>query len=277
MQSRLAFALAFFMSLSCAKRQGVADCAPDAWAGECELVSITKVEDKEFPIPHVVLEAAYRPLPNAASPNHSPAPVLERTMVKSQYEFALTDHLNAHKRAACSLPQAPSGSCAPSKVKVAIPAFDIAAADRVAQAPTVSGCAQIESSSTQDRVRLAQHTQSVVGQRFTFAEGSAELSPEANATAKEVAALLNAKPGIECLGVVGQIAAGESPGLADRRAAAVRDLLATHGVPLSRLLTIGATAKVFGSGSKPAEADPADRRVGLSVLLERAAQPATAP
>jgi len=240
-------------------------------------VSVTKVEDKEFPIPHVVLETAYRPVPNANYPNSTPGPALQRTLVKSQYELALTDHLNAHKRAACSWPQAPNGVCTPPSVQIAIPAFDTAAADRAAQAPPVAGCAQIESSSTQDRVRLAQQTLSVLSQRFVFAEGSAELSPEADAAAKEVVAVLTAKPNIECLGVVGQIAAGESPGLADRRAAAVRDLLGAHGISVSRLLTIGATAKVFGSGSKPAEPDPADRRVGLSVLLERAPQPATAP
>ena len=82
---------------------------------------------------------------------------------------------------------------------------------------------------------------------------------------------ITSKPSIECLGIVGQIASGESPGLAEQRAKAVRDLLGAHGVPLDRLLTIGATAKVFGNGSRPAEPDPADRRVGFSVLLERPA------
>ena len=60
---------------------------------------------------------------------------------------------------------------------------------------------------------------------------------------------------------------------ADQRAKAVRDLLGAHGVSLTRLLTIAATAKVFGVGSRPGEADPADRRVGFSVLLETTAQP----
>ena len=72
---------------------------------------------------------------------------------------------------------------------------------------------------------------------------------------------------------MGQIASGESPGLAEQRAKNVRDLLGAHGVALTRLLTIGATAKVFGQGSRPAEPDPADRRVSFSVLLERAASP----
>jgi hypothetical protein len=45
-------------------------------------------------------------------------------------------------------------------------------------------------------------------------------------------------------------------------------------VELSRLLTIGVTSKVFGNGSRPEEGDPADRKVGFSVLLEQPAQPA---
>ena len=110
-------------------------------------------------------------------------------------------------------------------------------------------------------------------QRISFAENSAQLPPDADALTGEVAQLLNAKPSIECLGIVGQIASGESPGLAEQRAKAVRDLLGAHGVSLTRLLTIGATAKVFGQGSRPAEADPADRRVGFSVLLEHAPPP----
>lgn len=267
------FALSLGVLVGCAKRQSVADCAPEAWVGECELVSVAKVEDKEFPIPHVVFEASYRPLPNASYPRYTPGPVSERTLVKSQYELPLADHLEAHGRVACSLPQAPSGSCPSAKVKLAVPVFNSDAADRAAEAPPVVGCAQIESTAAQDRVRVTQQTQTVVSQRFRFAEGSAELSPDADALGKEVAATLAAKPQIECLGVVGQIAAGESPGLAERRAQAIRDLLAVHGVPLTRLLTIGATAKVFGNGSKPSEPDPADRRVGFSVLLERAPQP----
>ena len=69
--------------------------------------------------------------------------------------------------------------------------------------------------------------------------------------------VLAAKPGIECVAIVGAIAAGEPPGLAEQRAG---DLLGAHGVSLARLLTIGATAKAFGNGSRPAEPDPAQRQ-----------------
>ncbi len=75
-----------------------------------------------------------------------------------------------------------------------------------------------------------------------------------------MAKVLAAKPAIECVAIVGPIAAGEPPGLAEQRAKNVRDLLGAHGVSLTRLLTIGATAKVFGNGSRPAEPDPAQRQ-----------------
>ena len=70
-----------------------------------------------------------------------------------------------------------------------------------------------------------------------------------------------------------KVAMGEPPALAEQRANAVRDLLGAHGVPLTRLLTIGVTAKVFGTGSRPEAGDPADRRVSFTVLLERAPKP----
>ena len=166
-----------------------------------------------------------------------------------------------------------NGVCGSSKVAITLAPFDPQAAQRAAAAPAVTGCAQIEATSTQDKLRGGQTTQTFVPQRIRFAENSAQLPPDADALTAEIAGLLRSKPGIECLGIVGAIAAGETPALAEQRAKAVRDLLAAHGVPATRLLTIGATAKVFGAGARPGDADPADRRVGFSVLLERAPTP----
>jgi outer membrane protein OmpA-like peptidoglycan-associated protein len=215
----------------------------------------------------------YRPLQNAQSPTYTPAALAERTLVKAELELALYDYLEAHPRVACSA-QAPSGQCVAPQVKIALTPFDAEAAARTSPAPPVTGCAQIEATSSQDAVRQGQATKTLVNQRIAFAESSAHLPPDADALAGQVAGLLRAQPNIECLGIVGQIANGEPPGLAEQRAKAVRDLLGAHGVPLARLLTIGATAKVFGQGSRPGEADPADRRVSFTVLLERSAPPA---
>jgi outer membrane protein OmpA-like peptidoglycan-associated protein len=261
------------LASSCAGGQAARKCPPEAWQGECQLASITKVEDKEFPIPHVVMEAVYRPVPNASYPSFTPGALAQRTLVKSEFELPLYDYLEAHPRVACSAQAPPNGACVAPQVAISLAPFDPEAAARASAAPPVTGCAQIESSSAQDQVRQGQQAFTLVGQRITFAQSSAELPPDADALAGQVAKLLGEKPSIECLGVVGQIAQGESPALAEQRAKAVRDLLGAHGVSLTRLLTIGATAKVFGVGARPGEADPADRRVSFSVLLERAPTP----
>lgn len=261
------------LTSGCANGSAVARCAPERWEGECQLASVTKVQDAEFPIPHVVMEAVYRPIANAAYPGYTPGALAERTMAKSKYELALYDYLEAHPRVACRAEAPQNSACVSPKLAISLPPFDAEAASRTAAAPPVTGCAQIEATSTQDKLQGGQQTKTFVTQRIAFAEHSAQLLPGADALAGEVAKVLLAKPGIECLGIVGQIASGEAPGLAEQRAKAVRDLLGAHGVPLTRLLTIGATAKVFGNGSRPAEADPADRRVGFSVLLEHAPAP----
>ena len=93
---------------SCAKSQTAGQCAPEHWEGECELVSVTKVEDKEFPVPIVVMEAVYRPIPNAKYPGFTPGAIAERSMVKAQYELPLYDYLEGHPRLACSA-STPSG------------------------------------------------------------------------------------------------------------------------------------------------------------------------
>jgi len=267
------FASCVAVSVGCAGSQTGNHCAPESWAGECQLASVTKVEDAEFPIPHVVMEAVYRPLQNASYPGYTPGALAQRTLVKSQYELPLSDFLEAHSRVACHAEAPANGACVAPKIAISLPPFDPEAAERASPAPAITGCAQIEATSTQDKLRGGQNTQTFVTQRVVFAENSAELPPDADALTGEVSKLLSAKPSIECLGIVGQIASGEPPALAEQRARAVRDLLGAHGVSLTRLLTIGATAKVFGTGSRPAEADPADRRVGFSVLLERAPSP----
>lgn len=258
---------------SCASGQPVNQCAPEPWEGECQLASVTKVEDKEFPVPHVVMEAVYRPIANPRYPTYTPGPLAERTLVKSEFELPLFDYLKAHPRVSCAAHVAAGGSCVAPQVKISLPPFDQEAAARASAAPPVTGCAQIEATSTQDAVRQGQTPKTVVTQRVMFPESSAQLPSDARSLAGEVAAILRAHPEVECLGIVGQIASGEPPALAEERAKAVRDLLGTQGVPLTRLLIIGATAKVFGAGSRPAEADPADRRVSFSVLLEKPAAP----
>jgi outer membrane protein OmpA-like peptidoglycan-associated protein len=258
------------LAIGCNTTQTASRCVVDAWEGECQLASVTKVEDAEFPIPHVVMEAVYRPIANSQHPDFTPGALAERTMAKSQYELPLYDYLESHPRVACRTEAPQNGACVAAKIAIALPPFDPEAAAKASPAPAITGCAQIEATSTQDKLQGGQQTHTFVAQRIAFAENSAQLPPEADALAGEVAQLLKSNVNIECLGVVGQIASGEPPALAEQRAKNVRDLLGAHGISVTRLLTIGVTAKVFGAGSRPAEGEAKDRRVGFSVLLERA-------
>lgn len=264
---------AFALVAGCASSQSANRCAPEVWEGECQLASVTKVEDAEFPTPHVVLEAVYRPLPDARYPGYTPGALAQRSWAKAQHELLLYDFLEAHPRVACRTEAPPSSACVAPKVALSLPPFDPDAMADKSAAPAVTGCAKIEATSTQDKLQGQEQTQTFIAQRLAFAENSAELPPGADALTGEVAKVLSDHPNIECLGIVGQIASGEPPALAEQRAKAVRDLLGAHGVAMSRLLTIGATAKVFGNGSRPADPDPNDRRVSFSVLLEKRPAP----
>src|SRR5258705_6862474 len=130
--------------LSCATGQSPARCEPESWEGECQLASVTKVEDKEFPTPIVVMEAVYRPIENASHPNFTPAALAERTMVRAQYELALYDYLEAHPRVPCHAEAPQNGACVSPKIAIALAPFDAEAAARSSPTPPVTGCAQIE-------------------------------------------------------------------------------------------------------------------------------------
>lgn len=262
---------------ACSKSKGTTSCVTEQWSGQCSLVELTKVEDRELPVPHVVYEARYRPVPNASAPNYAPPETTRRFWVASQYELDLRDHLRQNQLVSCALPPVPAGSCADERVMVNVPEFDVALAEQRQRAPKVEGCAKIETASEQDRLALGQRAKHRITETMSFEANSAELSPEAQESVRAVAERLKSTPEIECVGVVGQVTTGEPMTLAAERARNVRDLLVSLGVPRERLLTTIATTSVFGPGAKPAEADPTHRKVGLSVLLEKAEPAAAAP
>jgi outer membrane protein OmpA-like peptidoglycan-associated protein len=141
----------------------------------------------------------------------------------------------------------------------------------IAPAPHATGCAAIEAASEQDRLDKSREAKVVIPERFLFGADSSALPPEATSTASTVAKRMLADPTLECVGLVGQIAPGESPSLAEARAHGVKELLVSMGVARGRLLTIAVTSNVFGPGAKPLDNEPNDtRRVSLSVLLKTA-------
>lgn len=249
-------------------------CAQSSWSGSCKLRDLRKVEDRELPIPYVVYEAIYAPESNAQYPSNTPAEVRMRFGAPARLEFALIDHLKTQATVACQS-QVAQGSCISDAVVASVVPFD---PDRVAPAPPVraSGCAAIEASSEQDRLSQSRNSAGAsIAERFVFGVDSSSLSPDATATASVVAKELTADPTLECIGLVGQIAPGESPSLAEARARAIKALLVSLGVERGRLLTIAATANVFGPVARPLDSDSTNRKVSLTVLLRTA--PAAAP
>jgi outer membrane protein OmpA-like peptidoglycan-associated protein len=244
------------------------DCATQAWSGTCNLRSLTKVEDRELPIPYVVYEAIYTPQANTQFPNYTPAEARQRFGAPGQYEFALQDHLKAQASVTCQSPVA-QGSCVPEGIVANVTPFNPDTA-QVAAAPHATGCAAIEAASEQDRLDRSRSTVVVLPERFAFANDSSALSPEATATATAIAKQMQADPSLECIGVVGQTAPGESPSMAEARAHGVKELLVSLGVDRSRLLTIAMTASVYGAGVSPEDAHEDTRRVMLKVLLKTA-------
>jgi len=234
----------------------------------CKLHSLTKVEDRDLPIPYVVYEAVYTPQISPQFPNYTPAEVRQRFGTPAQNEFALQDHLNAQQTVSCESPVA-QGNCIPEGMTVNVTPFDPEHAAK-AEAPHAKGCAAIEAASEQDRVNRSRESKVVIPERINFDADSSSLAPEATTIASAVSKRLQADPTLECVAVVGQSAPGESPSLAEARAHAVKELLISLGVDRSRLLTIALTSSVYGAGAKPQEADPNQnpRRVSLSVLLK---------
>ena len=236
------------------------------------LRGITKVEERENPVPWVVYEAIYTPQPDPQYPQFTPADVRVRLGAQARYELALQKHINAQQSVTCHA-QMTAGTCSPQPATADVVEFD---PDHAAMAETAhtTGCAAIETTSEQDR--LSQNPDAAVTsfpERFLFDADSSNVSSDAAALASAVAKRMAADAGIECVGVIGQIGNGEAVTLAEARARAVKALLVSLGVDKSRLTTIALTTHVYGPASNPQPTSASDRRVSLSVLLKSGAAP----
>jgi len=264
------FVSAWVASSGCAS-QAHKSCPSEAWVGQCKLRDVSKVEEREMPMPYVVYEAIYAPQANAEYPQFTPNEVRLRFGARAVHESSLVDHLKQQSLVACHAPVAPV-TCLPGEVTASVVPFDAEHAPEP-KGPNITGCAAIDAASEQDRLARTRVEGSTVDERFTFGEGSAALSPDATNTARDVAKRMADTPGLECLGLVGQTAPGEPLSLADARARAVKQLLVSLGVDSRRLLTIAANASVVSPGAKAQPTvDPESRRVSLRVMLQTDAQ-----
>lgn len=254
------------LSVACAGNARKA-CPSEAWAGQCKLHALTKVEERELPMPYVVYEVIYTPQTNADYPQFTPSDLRMRFGTPAVHEFALLDHLKQQPLVACHAAAAPV-NCLPGEVTADVAPFDVEHAPPAAS-PSIVGCAAIDAASEQERLARTRAESAPIEERFTFGQGSAALSPDATNSARDVAKRMSEDPGLECLGLVGQTTPGEPLSLAEGRARAVKQLLISLGVDSRRLLTIAANASVASTGSKTQPAsDPESRRVSLRVMLQ---------
>lgn len=267
-RSTLSFGLfTALASASCAgDREARQPCPAQVWEGTCKLRDLRKVEERALPIPYVVYEATYTPETNPRFPQFTPAEVRLRFGTPGPYEYALVDHLKPQTEVECHAPSMP-GSCQPNEVVARVIPFDPERATTTL-APQATGCAAIDAASEQDRLTRSRADALRISQRFDFAASSAAPSPDAAHTARELAELMTDDPSLECVGLVGQVDSDESTALGEARARAIKQLLSALGVDPKRLLTMAATADVYGPGVKEQASDPTRRRVSVSVLIK---------
>ena len=247
-------------------------CPSETWVGECKLRDLRKVEERELPMPYVVLEAIYAPETNAAYPQFTPAETHLRFGTRAAQEMALVDHLKQQALVMCHWVAAPM-SCLPGELTADVKPFDPELAPAAAT-PRIVGCAAIDAASEQDRIARTRSEGSAIGEYFTFGDGSSALSPDASNSAREIAKRMADDPNLECLGLIGQTAPGEPISLAEARARAVKQLLVSLGVDSRRLQTIAANASVTSAVVNAAPAiDPQNRRVSVRVMLQTSAKP----
>ena len=239
----------------------------------CVLSGLTKVEEREMPMPWVVYEGVYTPQNNGRFPSVAPAEIRMRFGAPAAQELALKTQLNAQAAVPCHAPMTP-GSCVPGAVVADVQPFDPM---RATAAPHVAGCAAIDATSEQDRLNQSYTPSAGIPEHFQFSEGSATPDASASTTVNAIAKRIMEDPTLECVAVVGQISSGEPVALAESRARAIKTLLESAGVDKSRLMTIAVTARLYGPASNPLPANAADRRVSLKVLLGSGATPAPSP
>jgi outer membrane protein OmpA-like peptidoglycan-associated protein len=249
---------------------GQSECHPTTWSGTCQLIQVAKVRESEFPLPNVVLEGVYRPLPPPGGPPLVPADARREFTALTKYEDALRAHIEGNPKVRCYLNPPSPGQCTPGPMMVEVAEFDAAHAQVTEPDAGPKGCAQIEATSAQDKITQNRGTARVIEQRFEFTENSAELGADADAQLDAAATLLKQAPAVQCVGVVGAWLRGESTALAFARARAVREQLISRGVAGERLIALTVDPPMVGSSGVPEAPNPHDRRVTLSVLLELA-------
>ncbi len=230
----------------------------------CELSSFSKVREVEFPVPHAVYEAIYTPVQNSQSPKYTPPAVRLEVKALSKYEAALDSHMARYRQIPCQ--QTIRDGCAYNPVVATLPEFNPLEYSAASEPTGPVGCAKIESQGA-EAAQIGAAGAETLPERFFFPLNSAAVDANMTGTAQGIANRLSAEPAIECVGVVGQSAAGESPGLGELRAQAIKRLLAQQGVSEQRMMTISASTPLYGPGNERQTPKTEDQRVSITVIL----------
>lgn len=239
-------------------------CPLKNWSGTCTLTSFVKIRDAALPVPHSVFEAIYTPDPRPDSPNYTPPQLRMEIKATSRYELALQEHMQRNRQIPCQ--QTIRDGCSYNPVVAQLPEFD-PFREQAAGPTGPVGCAKIEAQGVGSEVQVGQGATESLPERFLFKKDSSDVDPSMSSLAQSVASRLSSDPSIECVGVTGQSAAGESPALGQLRAAAIKRLLLEQGVPAEKMMTISASVAVTGTGNEVPVAKPEDQRVTLTVIL----------
>ena len=224
------------------------------------------MREVELPVPHAVYVAIYTPIQNPQSPNYTPPAVRLEVSAVSKHDQALHQHMERYRQIPCQ--QSIKEGCAYNPVVASLPEFDPAHYAQAQTQPTGPvGCAKIETQGLAPNPEIGKDATQTLPERFLFASNASEPDSSMIALAQSVAQRLNADRSIECVGVVGQSAAGESPGLGELRAQAIKRLLQQQGVAAERMMTISASTPLYGPGNERQPAKPEDQRVSITVIL----------
>ena len=245
-------------------------CGAEAWSGRCRLQQVATVRQVEFPVPRVVVQGLYSPVPDPARPAELPPDVTKEFATRARFEADLHAHLQRYPEVDCMMRPPPDGTCVPGEMVVTVPEFQPPPVTDDAAPQRGTGCQQLEDASAKDQLpEIGRDASSVFPKPFQFAPNSATLSAEGRALATRIAARLAEDPSLECVAIVGQVAPGEPLPLAAERARAVEQAIVQHGTDRRRLMAITATESVYGEGTERLMDAAELRRVILRSVLRR--------
>jgi len=255
-------------------------CGWEGWSGSCELQSVNKIREIEFPVPQVVLEGIYNPISEPGQQGSAPPTVRQQFKVLANQEFQMRDHLMKNGKVHCQMQASANEPCTAPRVALDIPPLMPSSTDSDVAAPTVVGCAQLERSPDgKPPPAPVPAAQLGIPEEFFFEHNSVDVNAQLIEQAKKVGQILKNNPGIECLGIVGSVTYGESPSLAAERGKTIQNMVLGEGVDPKRVTVYTATVRVYGAGASLPEADPKERKVHLRVMIYKpqGAPPQSAP